>query len=269
MLLFNIDIDKDKNLITFHRFGKIIKFNKLYFIIQFIILNMIFLFYFINYSSKVNDFFITLFSKFLKNPIIDNFIFFPNLFNKNIKYLITEASYPSYEFTLYNLIFVIIFILILNIKWVKNKLNLAIRSYLIFTLIPLIFSCFYFLFFSNYFPYDIKTFSIIYLKLQLGLFIFISIITSFIISFFNFSFRLFILNLIIFIFILIYSIFFGYLRYLIFLLIINKYSFLYMSFLFFNFGPFIDFIYLTFFYGLYLSFINNLFKENKYYKFIQ
>ncbi len=120
-----------------------------------------------------------------------------------------------------------------------------------------------------YFPYTIKDFSLLYLSLQNGLFIFISIILSLAISFLSFSFRVIFLNVIFYIFVIFYTILFGYLRYLFFLMILNKYSYLYMASLFFSLGPFIDFIYLTFFYGLYLSFINKTFNNNKYYKFIQ
>ncbi len=271
--LFNNQKEFNYNLINFHRFGKILKFNKYYFIIQFIFFNLFFVFFIFIYIEKINYFFINKFSTFFNNAEISSFYFLNSKWNINLKYIIIPGKNPTNDFLIYNLLIIFVIIILINLKFIKNKLNLALRTFIIFLILPLLFSCIYFFImnftYKFYFPYTIKDFSILYLNLQNGLFIFISIITSLIISFLSFSFRLIFFNLVFFIFVIFYSILFGYLRYLFFLIILNKYSYLYMASLFFNFGPFIDFIYLTFFYGMYLSIINKHFNIPKYYKFIQ
>ncbi len=63
--LFNNQKEFNYNLINFHRFGKILKFNKYYFIIQFIFFNLFFVFFIFIYIEKINYFFINKFSTFL------------------------------------------------------------------------------------------------------------------------------------------------------------------------------------------------------------
>lgn len=271
--LFGSNIDINEKLANYHRFGKILNFNKYYFIIQFIFLFLVFIFFIFIYIEKINNFFISKFYLLFNDVEINNFYFLNPKWGISLKYIVIPGKYPTTSFVLYNLVLSILLIILININPIKSKINLAIRLFIFFLILPLLSSCIYFLIMNStnifYFPYTIKDFSLLYLSLQNGSFIFISIILSLAISFLSFSFRVIFLNVIFYIFVIFYTILFGYLRYLFFLMILNKYSYLYMASLFFSLGPFIDFIYLTFFYGLYLSFINKTFNNNKYYKFIQ
>ena len=256
-----------KKHIDFHRYAKIVNFNPFLFYLSLLLISLLYLHLIIIDIENINNFWILKLSTLFNNYQIESFKFIKLLFiDIDLKYLVIDGKYPNKDFIIYNLIGIIIILIIL---YLIKKIPLPVKVSIIFTLIPLIISCFYFYFFEEYFPYDTRSFSILYLQIQTGILFFIPILLSIILSIFNFNIILVFSNLTIVLITIMYSIIFGYLRYGVFLYILNNYSYLYMVNLFFTLGPFLDFIYISSIYSIYISIISKHYKDIKYYKFIQ
>jgi len=108
----------------------------------------------------------------------------------------------------------------------------------------------FFILWPHLFPYLIVDFSSLYVHTELGIWIFIPIILGLALHHLpsNTGEKFFLTF-----FILIYSIIFGTIRYILFLYILYKGSFIFMAALYFAFGPFFDFIYIVGFYSIYVS----------------
>lgn len=124
----------------------------------------------------------------------------------------------------------------------------------IFSLIVLVthlINCVYFLFGSNYFPYTAYQYSDLYMKQQIGIWIFFIILAGSTIGFMGKKGIAF--KVLAFWGTLLYSGVFGVARYVFFLYILERFSIFYMALLFFVFGPFFDFLYLVGIYALYIN----------------
>jgi len=111
-------------------------------------------------------------------------------------------------------------------------------------------SCLFFLFFSSRFPYDIRIFSELYVETQVIIWFLIAFILPMALAPFpiNIFLKAGVTGLILF-----YSVIFGCARYIIFLYILTKHSYLFMAPLFFVFGPLVDSIYIIGLYSLFIS----------------
>ncbi|MFA5393167.1 MAG: hypothetical protein WC081_06225 [Candidatus Ratteibacteria bacterium] len=113
-------------------------------------------------------------------------------------------------------------------------------------------SCLFFLFFSNRFPYDIRIFSELYVETQVIIWFLIAFIVPMALAPFpvNIFLKIGVTG-----FILAYSVIFGCARYIIFLYILTKHSYLFMAPLFFIFGPLVDSVYIIGIYSLFISLV--------------
>ncbi len=114
-------------------------------------------------------------------------------------------------------------------------------------------SVLFFTFFPAYFPYTIQSFSELFMKTEITIWIFFPVImeaallplpssksTKFMAILFS----------------LLYAVAFGVVRYILFVQILVKFSYIFMATLFFCFGPFIDFIVVVGFYSYYVSLVS-------------
>jgi len=100
------------------------------------------------------------------------------------------------------------------------------------------------------FPYDINLFSDLYIKTEVAIWLVIPFVLA--IALVPLRSNLF-LKLLVTIATLLYSIAFSLVRYILFLYVLERFSYVFMASLFFAFGPLIDFIYIVGIYSYYLS----------------
>ncbi|MCX7758422.1 MAG: hypothetical protein N2169_02245 [bacterium] len=268
---FDVEFDKMKKslmkYVHFHRYGRRISINVFFFILSCLIL-LVFNFYLGVYSYyEFNSFFIDFLADYLQSYKIESFsISFFEKYTISLKYIFIEGRYPN----IYDSMFVLVFFGILGVVLYSYRRKiLPFFVWYIFFIIPLFSSVFYFLLFYKYFPYTVREFSILYILLHLGINFFIVSINSFLLSLVTISLGQVFFNILFSAFIILYSIVFGYLRYYVFLLILNKFSYLYFANLFFTFGPLIDFIYVISFYSLYTSLlVKFIYRDTNLWKFI-
>lgn len=203
------------------------------------------------------------------------------LISVGVQYILTQAGF-SPEMTIATWPFLYKEVHILTLPSVLPSTNLSAIVLLVSILIPLVtlrikklpksffiwlaFLCFvnfvssaFFLLFADKFPYTTFEFSDLYMKTEIGIWIFIPAIMALALAPLPSSiFEKFFLIL----FIEAYSIAFGAIRYAAFLFILEKCSFLFMAVLFFNFGPFFDFVYVVGFYSLYLRGLTERLEKN-------
>jgi hypothetical protein len=165
------------------------------------------------------------------------------------------GTFPSALTSLIN--FVVSLILMILLPRVKQVKNVAV--FIAFLAgINLVSSVFFTLWPSS-FPYTGTEFSELYVDAQVSIWIFVPIILGF--ALLPLPAR--ILPKIFLIFLaIIYSFVFGTLRYILFLYVITKFSFIYSALLFFSFGPLIDFVYVVGIYCLYTSRLSQGLKNN-------
>lgn len=161
----------------------------------------------------------------------------------------TNAA-PSTGFIIVNIIVIALIYFILTKT--KDRFK-PIGYYLGVGLFIHLCSCIFFLFFSEYFPYDINEYSSLYIKQQTGIYFSFFIITSLIMA--DMVTKIFHKYMTM-IFIMIYCFVFGFVRYVVFLLILHYFSSLYMAEIFFMLGIFFDFTYLVNFYSIYMSYVS-------------
>lgn len=163
-----------------------------------------------------------------------------------ISFIDIPGKNPSSIITLINLIISLCLIIIL--PRLKRRKNIAIffafmsainlSSALFFTISP------------SEFPYTLTQFSELYIKTQINMWLFLPFILGLALLLMPDPFlpkpALVLLTLI-------YSIVFGFLRYILFLFIVSRFSIIYIPILFFAFGPLIDFVYLVGIYSYYNS----------------
>lgn len=134
----------------------------------------------------------------------------------------------------------------------------------IFSMIVLVthlINCVYFLFGSNYFPYTAYQYSDLYMRQQIGIWIFFIVLAGGVIGLMGSKGLLF--KILAFWGIIFYSVIFGVARYVFFLYILERFSIFYMALLFFVFGPFFDFLYLVGIYALYVNKMRKIYDSDK------
>ncbi len=152
-----------------------------------------------------------------------------------------------------------LFLLFLLSKF--NRLPKYISAWLIYVSFVYFVSSFYFVFFSNSFPYTERDFAVLYVLQQTGVFLFIPILLALYLSLFTFSWLNLLLNAITIALSLTYSSVFGGLRYIVFSYTLKNLSYIHMPAMFFLFGPLLDFIYIVSFYSLCLYMTTRLLQK--------
>jgi len=129
----------------------------------------------------------------------------------------------------------------------------SLGIWMLYVCIINIISCLFFLYMPDRFPYNIEIFSELYMKTQVTIWFFISIVIPLALA----PFRTGILTKgVIITSMLLYSIVFGCLRYIVFFYILTRYSYVFMAVLFFALGPLIDFVYIIGLYSFSISFLS-------------
>lgn len=173
-----------------------------------------------------------------------------------IEYIELPTTYPDFSFICYNLA-VCVLLLIIMLIGIRTGSPLAI--FMLFGTIIHIVSCIFFLLAADKFPYTLGTYSDIYLKQQLGIWLIFIILGGLVIAFIGE--RGYFFKLVTFLSIISYSVVFGSVRYIIFMFILYRFSVLYMALLFFVLGPMYDFAY---FVAIYAIYVNKNIKDYKY-----
>jgi hypothetical protein len=163
-----------------------------------------------------------------------------------VSYISVSGLFPSKLFSIINL--VISFGMIVILPRVKRNKNIAI--YIVFLAGINLLSSIFFSLDPNDFPYSATDFSELYVKAEIGMWLFIPFILG--MAFLPLPAPL-LPKLLLIAATLVYSLVFGTLRYVIFIFIVSKLSILYMALLFFAFGPLIDFVYIVGIYCFYNS----------------
>ena len=252
--------------VNYHRFAKKLNFRFYYFLLNYL-LSIAFMFYLFVEYPKINDIFINFLSKYFPESLVQVYTLnFGNFLNIELKYLVIEGRFPSNNDIIFSIFLwgsIGLFLYILREK------ILPFFMWYVYFLIPIIFSIFFFLFFYHLFPYTIREFSILYFISNYGMSLFFIILISISVSVLAINWWITITNFIFLFLCLVYYVLFTYLRYFVFLIILNSFSYLYMASLFFTFGPLLDFTIFVFFYSFYLSFISKIiYKDNSVWRFM-
>lgn len=174
-----------------------------------------------------------------------------------ISYVVLPSNAPTVRFALVNLV---VSVLLFLVAAKVNRPFLPITLFIRFLLTYHILSCVFVILTSGDFPYSLATYSELYMKQQMGIwfaFILISGMIAGYISHSGFSKYAMLLSLVS------YSFVFGVLRYIVFLGFLYQASSLYLTILYFGFGPIVDFLYLVLIYSIYMSRLTRHFEENR------
>lgn len=175
---------------------------------------------------------------------------------KKIYILTLPSVLPSTNFSaIVLLVSILIPLVTLRIKKIPTPFSI----WLAFVCFVNIVSSAFFILFGDKFPYTTFEFSDLYMKTEIGIWIFIPAIMA--LALIPLPSNMF-EKLSLILLIEAYSIVFGAIRYAAFLFILEKLSFLFMAVLFFNFGPFFDFVYVVGFYSLYLRNLTERLEKN-------
>lgn len=171
----------------------------------------------------------------------------------NVSIVNAPGTYPSSLMSLIN--FLVALSLMIALPYARKLKNIAI--FLVFLAAIHMISGLFFTLVPYDFPYTAAEFSELYVKSEISMWIFIPFILA--MAFLPLPAPI-LPKIILMIVTLLYSVIFGTLRYVIFLYVIGKFSFIYMALLFFAFGPLIDFVYIV---GIYSFYTSNLAKKLK------
>ncbi len=238
----------EKSVILHHRAYRIISLTDSYIILKFLLLTIpliiavFFLFpkltllmnnfarYFLTSSFPYGS--VELFVKpYMKGEI--HLLHFP------VKYASPFFSFLVFLFSLLSIYF---------LSWLKipKPLMLWIMSISVINLLSAVF----FILAPSAFPYNIKMFSELYVTTEINIWMLIPLVTGMVLLPLPAgSFSKFMISVTT----LLYSVVFGIIRYTLFLIILEKFSLLFMTVLFFVFGPLMDFFYIVGIYSLYVS----------------
>jgi len=170
----------------------------------------------------------------------------PYLFD-NVYIVTIPGRYPSATLS------IITAIISLTVIYLAVSVKKAIDPklvWLIFIFFITLFSAAFFIFFPEYFPYDMEVFSEMYIKTEVGIWMIIPFILTFALLPFP---MLLYEKLGVILATLFYSIVFACVRYIVFLYLLRSTTYLFMALMFFMLGPFLDFIYIVGSYSLCLS----------------
>ena len=168
-----------------------------------------------------------------------------------IFYLKIPSTLPSLQEIITNIVLTLLLLLISFLSFRKRKGGTPLTIYFSIILLIHLVSSLYFAFATELFPYSATQYSELYIKQQVGIWLSFLVLTGFLFGILGYGSAL--SRTIAFLGTMTYSLLFGFVRYLTFLVIVAKGSSLYMATLFFSFGPLFDFLYLVSFYGIYIN----------------
>jgi len=234
----------EKPIIGYARFGRVLKFNKYLFMLQLTLLVVLFellvIFFLEDYFKILSD----IAGRILEDSYTGSYKFL----SFKLEYSIPQGRLPTLQESSIYLLVSSLSLLFLISRF--NPLPKYISAWLIYIAFVYFVSSFYFVFFSNSFPYTERDFAVLYILQQTGVFLFIPILLAFSLSIFTFSWLNPLLNAITIALCLTYSSVFGGLRYIVFAYTLKNISYIHMPAMFFLFGPLLDFIYIVSFYSL-------------------
>jgi hypothetical protein len=234
----------EKPVIGYARFGRVLKFNKYLFMLQLALLVVVFEFLVIFF---LEDYFKVL-SDITRRILEDSYTGSYKFLSFRLEYSISQGRLPTLQESFLYLLVSSLSLLFLISR--LNPLSKYISLWLMYIAFVYFVSSFYFVFFSNSFPYTERDFAVLYILQQTGVFLFIPILLALSLSIFTFSWLNLLLNTITITFSLMYSSVFGGLRYIVFAYTLKNFSYIHMPAMFFLFGPLLDFIYIVSFYSL-------------------
>ena len=173
-------------------------------------------------------------------------IFSTSFLHSTIYLLDLPGKYPS---PLFSFIFFCVSVLGIYLA-TKIKYYRPVGLWIIFLSSINILSSIVFLLLPHTFPYTVLKFSELYVSTEVGMWLFVPVLMGMsllpvpagILS----KGSIMVLSVL-------YSMIFGMLRYIVFLFIITKFSYIFMPVLYFSFGPLVDFVYVVGIYSLYVS----------------
>lgn len=166
--------------------------------------------------------------------------------------------YPQIGFTILNFLVILLLILFCCTGSRKGR-PISIFLTIIFVIHTI--NCIYFVFASNYFPYTAFDYSNLYIKQQIGIWIAFIVMMGLVTA--TQGRKALLYRLLAFFSVLVYSFLFGFIRYILFLYIIEEFSIIYMALMFFALGPFFDFLYLVGIYGFFMNKIIDFYESPK------
>lgn len=182
----------------------------------------------------------------------------PNPLFRKIHYLKGTAGSPTAQLCIYNgLLSLAIMVLCLTLP-TRNR---PVSIYLTINAGIHLVSSLWFLFAGDLFPYDLEDFSQLYMIQEVGIWVVFLVMTAGVTSILGdrgLGFKLGTIGAV-----LAYSWIFGLVRYTLFLYLLSRYSMLYMTVMYFTFGPMFDFLYLVMLYGLFINRMVNLYDSAK------
>ena len=175
--------------------------------------------------------------------------------------LYIASMYSLFHSPLFYLVFFLFSILALLIMFlfIKTHIFKPVFLYLMYILLINAISSAFFVLVPFKFPYDLTTFSDLYIKTEVAIWFFIPVILAMALVPLPSN---FFIKFLVSIAVLIYSVIFGVIRYILFLYILQKFSFVFMAALFFAFGPLVDFLYIV---GIYSYYFSTVAEKNKNY----
>lgn len=162
-----------------------------------------------------------------------------------VYYLAVPTTQPGYSFILANLGTVLL------IMWglcTGNRKGKPVGIYLLIVMIIHAMSCVFFLLGRDLFPYTITTYSDLYVKQQVGIWITFFVLICLIMGIL--SRNAVVSRVITSLCVMGYSVAFGFVRYALFLWLLYRFSTLYIAVMFFALGPLFDFLYFVMVYSL-------------------
>jgi hypothetical protein len=250
---FNVE----KPIVGYARFGRVLKFNKYLFMLQLTLLVVVFEFLVIFF---LEDYFKVL-SDITRRILKDSYTGSYKFLSFWLEYSISHGRLPTLQESFLYLLVSSLSLLFLINRF--NPLSKYISAWLMYITFVYFVSSFYFVFFSNSFPYTERDFAVLYILQQTGVFLFIPILLAFSLSIFTFSWLNLLLNAITIALSLTYSSVFGGLRYIVFAYTLKNFSYIHMPAMFFIFGLLLDFIYIVSFYSLCLYMTIKLFQRRQ------
>lgn len=166
--------------------------------------------------------------------------------------------YPQIGFSILNFLVVLLLVIFCC---TGNRNGRPISIFLTIMLVIHIINCIYFIFAANYFPYTAFQYSNLYVKQQIGIWLTFIVMVGLVTALWGTSVLLY--KVLAFFSILLYSFLFGFIRYILFLYIIQEFSIIYMALMFFVLGPFFDFLYLVGIYGFFMNKVIKVYESSK------
>jgi hypothetical protein len=199
------------------------------------------------FLDKLTHWYTTLASVLVSGRLPDLHLETIRLFWKDVWVLNAAGSFPSHnQLLIVALVSVLLWIIVVLIKKIPLPLRLIIKVLGVINLV----GCIYFWLWADKFPYILKDLSVLYLSAEIGMWIAIPLMLLF--ALLPIPVPLIPKGLLV-IFTMAYTYVFGFIRYALFMLIIAKFSYLWMALLYFVFGVFFDFAFMMAFYSYFIS----------------